>query len=211
MKIFLFFQFVLLFTTSCGYKKDFDSKYYCDQLQINCLKKDKIVSFFTSKGNFQVKINVENYPVTSSNFIENIKNGVYRNKKFYKILNYSQVKVIHGGVITKDYYLENKEMKKYSSEIPLEIKIRNQIEPKYKNHIDDPSLIENISGFFERGSLAMVKSGKKNSSSTEFFFVTNAIPALDGRYSIFGKIIRGVEVLDEINDEDLIYEIKITN
>ena len=40
----------------------------------------------------------------------------------------------------------------------------------------------------------MVKSGKNKSSSTEFF-VTTKIPELDGRYSIFGKIIKGLDVL----------------
>ena len=56
----------------------------------------------------------------------------------------------------------------------------------------------------------MVRSGKKN-SSTEFFFVTNKIPALDGRYSIFGKIIKGINVLEKINKEDSIREVKIMN
>ena len=57
----------------------------------------------------------------------------------------------------------------------------------------------------------MVKSGKNHSSSTEFFFVTNNIPELDGRYSIFGKIIKGLDVLEKINKEDFIKEVKISN
>ena len=57
----------------------------------------------------------------------------------------------------------------------------------------------------------MVKSGKNNSSSTEFFFVTNKIPELDGRYSVFGKIIKGLDVLEKIKIEDYIKEVKIAN
>ena len=57
----------------------------------------------------------------------------------------------------------------------------------------------------------MVKSGKKNSSSTEFFFVTNQIPELDGRYSIFGKIIKGFDVLEKIKQEDYIVGVQISN
>ena len=57
----------------------------------------------------------------------------------------------------------------------------------------------------------MVKSGKNMSSSTEFFFVTNNIPELDGRYSIFGKIIKGLDVLKKINKEDYIKAFQITN
>ena len=68
-----------------------------------------------------------------------------------------------------------------------------------------------LTNIFEKGSLAMVKSGNRNSSSTEFFFVTNKFPELDGRYSIFGKVIKGIEILDKINKQDLIYEIIISN
>ena len=57
----------------------------------------------------------------------------------------------------------------------------------------------------------MVKRGKNKSSATEFFFVTNQIPELDGRYSIFGKIIKGYDVLEKINEEDFIKEVKISN
>ena len=57
----------------------------------------------------------------------------------------------------------------------------------------------------------MVKKGKNNSSSTEFFFVTNKVPELDGRYSVFGKIVEGIEVLEEINKEDFLEEVNISN
>jgi len=57
----------------------------------------------------------------------------------------------------------------------------------------------------------MVKSGKNKSSSTEFFFVTNKIPELDGRYSIFGRIIKGIDVLERIKKEDYIKEVQISN
>ena len=57
----------------------------------------------------------------------------------------------------------------------------------------------------------MVKSGKNKSSSTEFFFVTSKIPELDGRYSIFGKIINGLDVLKKINKEDYIKSVQMSN
>ena len=57
----------------------------------------------------------------------------------------------------------------------------------------------------------MVKIGERDSSATEFFFVTNKFPELDGRYSLFGKVVNGVEVLDKIEKRDLIYEIIISN
>ena len=57
----------------------------------------------------------------------------------------------------------------------------------------------------------MVKIEERKSSSTEFFFVTSEIPELDGRYSIFGKIVKGFDVLEKITKDDLIKTIKISN
>ena len=89
--------------------------------------------------------------------------------------------------------------------------MKKEIEPKYRYQIVDPSKIIKLENLFEKGSLAMVKSGQRSSSSTEFFFVTNKFPELDGRYSIFGKVVKGHEILDKINEKDLIYEIIIIN
>ena len=41
------------------------------------------------------------------------------------------------------------------------------------------------------------------------FFVTNKIPELDGRYSIFGKIVKGLDVLEKIKNVDYIKEVNI--
>ena len=95
--------------------------------------------------------------------------------------------------------------------IPLEIKFKEEIKPRYNYQIKSPYEIEDLIYTFEKGSIAMVKSGKNKSSSTEFFFVTNKIPELDGRYSIFGKIIKGIDLLEEIEKEDYIKEVKISN
>ena len=93
----------------------------------------------------------------------------------------------------------------------MEIKFQKEIKPRYNYQIKDPSETENLVNVFERGSIAMVKTGKNNSSSTEFFFVTSNIPELDGRYSIFGKVVKGIDILEKISKEDFIKEVKISN
>ena len=152
-------------------------------------------------------------PVTVSNFLENIDKNIYVNKKFYKVINFPQLKFIHGGVYpeNKTYTEGNLSLNKTITSIPLEIKFKEEIKPRYNYQIKNPYVTENLVNTFDKGSIAMVKSGKNNSSSTEFFFVTNKIPELDGRYSIFGKIIKGLDVLEKISKEDFIKEIKISN
>ena len=152
-------------------------------------------------------------PVTVANFIENINKNIYENQKFYKVINHSQLKIVHSGINPKNsFYSErNQSLNRINPLIPLEIKFQKEINPRYQYQIKNPSESENLVNSFESGSIAMVKSGKKNSSSTEFFLVTNKIPELDGRYSIFGRIIKGLDTLEKINKEDFIKEIKIAN
>ena len=199
--------------TACNLKNEIDSKYYCKKLEFNCIQENLVISFKTSKGNFEVELFGKDNPVTVSNFLENINNNIYDNQKFYKIINYPQLSFIHGGVNPKNntYIERNQTLNKKTPSIPLEIKFKEEISPRYNYLINDPHELKNLINNFERGSIAMVKSGKHNSSSTEFFFVTNKIQELDGRYSIFGKIIRGVDVLEKLKKNDYIIEVKISN
>jgi len=203
----------LFLVQACGYKNKIDSNYHCQKLKISCININKIVNFKTTKGNFEVKLFGKDNPVTVSNFLENIDNDIYVNQKFYKIINYPQQKFIHGGVKqeNKFYFQLNQNFNKINTSIPLEIKFKEEKKPRYNYQIKNPYETENLVSTFERGSIAMVKSGKNKSSSTEFFFVTNKIPELDGRYSIFGKVIKGLDVLEEIKKEDFIMEVKISN
>ena len=199
--------------TSCSYKKNYDSIFFCEKFKFDCIRKNQIVIFKTSKGDFDVQLYGENSPLTVSNFIENIKKNIYKNKSFYKIINYPQVQVIHSGIYPEiSYYKkENQNLNKPRNTIPLEIKLTKEKEPKYNTQILEPSKIVNLMYPFEKGSLSMVKKGEINSSSTEFFFVTNKFPELDGRYSIFGKVIKGIEILEKIDKKDLIYDITLIN
>ena len=132
-------------------------------------------------------------------------------KIFYKILKYPQAKIIQSGINIKnnDYSKKGNTLINFRPSIPLEIKFKKDDKTKYNFLINDPSEIGNIKNYFEKGVLAMVKNEEKNSSSTEFFFVTDKVPELDGRYTIFGKIIKGFDVLERIDKQDIILSIKI--
>ena len=198
---------------ACSYKNKIDSNYYCQKLKFSCIQSNKVVNFKTSKGEFEVRLFGKDNPVTVSNFLENIDNNIYVNQKFYKIINFTNISFIHGGVNPENkLYIERKQnLNKTNLSIPLEMKFREEIKPRYNYQIKNPNETEKLVNTFESGSIAMVKRGENNSSSTEFFFVTSKIPELDGRYSIFGKIIKGLDVLEKINKEDYITAVKISN
>ena len=203
----------MFLVSACSFKKEINSDYYCQKLKLSCIRDNKVAIFKTSKGNFEVKLFGNDSPVTVSNFLENINNNIYKNTKFYKIINYPHLKLIHGGVNPQNTFnIERNQIYiKTSPSIPLEIKFKEEIKPRYNYQIKNPFETENLVNTFESGSMAMVKNRKNNSSSTEFFFVTNKIPELDGRYSVFGKIIKGLEILKQINKEDYIKDVKISN
>jgi peptidyl-prolyl cis-trans isomerase B (cyclophilin B) len=50
----------------------------------------------------------------------------------------------------------------------------------------------------ERGVISMARQADFNSASCQFFLVHQTAPFLDGNYAAFGRIVRGLEVLDRI-------------
>ena len=50
----------------------------------------------------------------------------------------------------------------------------------------------------ERGVLSMARSMMPDSASSQFFICIEEAPHLDGGYAAFGKVIEGIEVVDEI-------------
>ena len=49
-----------------------------------------------------------------------------------------------------------------------------------------------------RGVISMARSGMPNSAGSQFFLMHADSPHLDGDYAAFGKIVEGIEVVDEI-------------
>jgi len=54
----------------------------------------------------------------------------------------------------------------------------------------------------ERGSLSMARSADPNSANSQFFICFKESPHLDRQYTIFGKVIKGMEFVDMIKKGD---------
>lgn len=52
-----------------------------------------------------------------------------------------------------------------------------------------------------RGTLSMARSSDPNSGGSQFFICVGNPEWLDGKYSIFGRVIQGVEIVDQIVSE----------
>ena len=72
----------------------------------------------------------------------------------------------------------------------------------------------------EKGTLSMARSNNPDSANSQFFICFEAAPHLDRNYTVFGKVIEGMEHVDkikkgegangEVNDPDKIISMKLT-
>ncbi len=71
----------------------------------------------------------------------------------------------------------------------------------------------------ERGTLSMARSSDPNSANSQFFICFKASPSLDRQYTVFGKVVQGMEFVDlikrgegsngEVSDPDQIISLSV--
>ncbi|HZK89524.1 MAG TPA: peptidylprolyl isomerase [Stellaceae bacterium] len=55
---------------------------------------------------------------------------------------------------------------------------------------------------FVRGTVAMARASDPNSADSQFFICFAPTPALDGKYTIFGQVVSGMEYVDKLKKGD---------
>jgi len=55
---------------------------------------------------------------------------------------------------------------------------------------------------FVRGVVAMARASDPNSADSQFFIMFAPAPALDGKYTIFGRVVSGMEYVDKLKKGD---------
>tara|TARA_B100000686_G_scaffold339746_1_gene414308 strand:+ start:3448 stop:3894 length:447 start_codon:yes stop_codon:yes gene_type:complete len=53
---------------------------------------------------------------------------------------------------------------------------------------------------YERGTLGMARTMDPNSADSQFFITFGPTPHLEGQYTVFGKVVEGMEHVDSINE-----------
>ena len=61
-----------------------------------------------------------------------------------------------------------------------------------------------------RGTLAMARSQSPDSAGSQFYICYGATPHLDGQYTVFGKVMSGMEHVDRIKQGDKMTSVTIT-
>ena len=142
----------------------------------------------TNKGTMKVSLYTEDAPNTVANFAKLAKDGYYNGLKWHRVLpNF----VIQGGCPnTRDGERGMPGTGGPGYKIDCELTGGNQ------HH--------------ERGVLSMAHAGR-NTGGSQFFVCHSRdnTAHLDGVHTCFGKVIEGVDVVDDIRQEDSIDSIEI--
>ncbi len=180
------------------------------------LKGRATIDLKTTKGKITVIVDGYSAPVTAGNFVDLVQRGFYNNLTFTRA--------------EKDYVLQvgdppgdevgfiDPKTKKYRA-IPLEVMVKGDKEPMYGITMEDAGRFreEPVLPFSSFGALAMARpESEPNGGSSQFFFFLfepELTPAgrnlLDGRYTVFGYVISGQEVLEQLKDADKIESAKV--
>lgn len=155
-------------------------------LMVGCkdifLLPDEEVNYLTGKHNIEISIkkygkiglelDADKAPITVTHFMELVKDGAYDGNKIHRV---SKDFVIQGGDIDDDKTIKGEFL---------------------ANGIDND--ISHV-----RGVISMARAGDQTSgydtASSQFFIVTKDSTFLDNYYAAFGKVTKGMDVVDKIN------------
>ena len=134
---------------------------------------------------YEIEIEIENYgvitavletkyaPKTVKNFVELVESDFYTGLEFHRIINGF---MMQGGAPKNDG----------SGEKPKTI----------KGEFKENGFENNMSHL--RGTLSMARADDMDSASTQFFIMHQDGTYLDGKYAAFGRVTKGIEIVDTI-------------
>jgi peptidyl-prolyl cis-trans isomerase B (cyclophilin B) len=160
-----------------------------------------------------LQLDGENAPLTAGNFADLVKRGVYNGTIFHRVIRTPLPFVVQGGdpgtanpKVPISAYGTGNFIDPATGEarfIPLEFKLASRKgELVYGQELTTTSLLRKSVLTHERGSLAMARSSDPNSASSQFYVALKPLPELDGRYAVFGKVVRGMDVVDRLQQGD---------
>lgn len=130
-----------------------------------------MVTLETSFGPIKIELDAKAAPKTTANFEKLVKEGFYNNLTFHRIV---PGFVIQGG----DPKGDGTGGPGYT--VPAEISLPHK-----------------------RGSIAMARlsdevNPSRASSGSQFYIALKDLPELDGQYTVFGHVVSGMEIVDQI-------------
>tara|TARA_B100001248_G_scaffold260511_1_gene248860 strand:- start:1214 stop:1774 length:561 start_codon:yes stop_codon:yes gene_type:complete len=153
-------------------------------LQTNSIAKENIMILKLKDG----EVKIELFKDVAPNHVERIKkladNGNYDGVVFHRVIDGFMAQtgdVKFGNTNNNDFDLNRAGMG--GSDLP-------DLKSEFNNLPHD------------RGTLSMARSADPNSANSQFFICFEPAPFLDRQYTVFGKVISGMEYVDKIKRGD---------
>ncbi len=143
------------------------------------LKKKYLVTMETTKGPIEIELYPQYAPVTVNNFVFLIKEGFYDGVVFHRVIPNF---VIQGGDPTGT----------------------GRGGPGY----DFEDEVRNNPLKHETGVLSMANAGP-NTNGSQFFITHSPQPHLNGKHTVFGKVVSGMDVVNSIKQGDKMIRVTI--
>ncbi len=148
----------------------------------------KTATFETNRGTITAELYDTDAPKTVENFEKLANEGFYDGVKFHRVI--PDFVVQGGDPLSKD--LPDGDPRVGTGGPGWKIKCETAGNPR--KH--------------EVGSLSMAHAGKDTGGS-QFFITHSPQPHLDARYTAFGRVVNGMDVVDRIQQGDVIQRVRV--
>jgi peptidyl-prolyl cis-trans isomerase B (cyclophilin B) len=135
------------------------------------------VTLDTEAGQIVLEMLAEAAPETVRNFLNLAATGAYDTTTFSRVV---RGFIIQGGNLATREKVTTELVRRAARTIP-----------------DEPNAVKHV-----RGVVSMARTEQPNSATTHFFILVGDGPHLDGTFAAFGRVARGMEVADSINNAE---------
>ncbi len=186
----------------------------CATAAAPCLDGTATVALTTSKGEVRIDLDGDAAPLTAGNFLDLVRRGVYDGTAFHRVVRQPSPFVVQGGdplsanpVTPASQYGSGNFVDPDTGQarmLPLELKLGGEEAPRYGEELTNPAVTRELALAHQLGAVAMARSSDPNSASAQFYVALQALPELDGRYAVFGRVSQGMDVVERIQQGDRI-------
>ena len=160
-------------------KKIPDFSHPIDWRVVNTIPQAGRAIIMTNKGQVTIDLKKEAAPATVANFVMLVRAGYYDNKPIHRVVPNF---VVQGGCSRGDGYGS------------LDYTIRSEL---------------GLSSVYDTEGMVGMASAGQHTECTQFFITHSPARHLDGRYTVFGQVTQGMDVVHDIQIGDLIERIII--
>ena len=171
-RVLTFFFGMLLFMATLSFSQEVRSKQFTEE-EIKKMTEQKAI-IHTKFGDIVLKFFPEIAPNHVNSFIELAKKEFYNGTTFHRVI---PGFVIQGG----DPNSKNPDRSKHGTGGP-----GYNLKAEFSNKLH------------KRGILSMARAAHPDSAGSQFFICVGDVPGLDGKYTVFGEVVKGMDAVDKI-------------